>query len=63
MSGISRNDLEVIAHINYVTHNLHDLADDLYEDLMERDNETAKIKAQNICDLMQELIQSLSDDI
>jgi|TARA_B100001094_G_scaffold271102_1_gene276234 hypothetical protein len=63
MSGISRNDLEVIAHINYVTHNLHDLTNDLYEDLMERDNEKAKTKAKGICNLMEELIQSLSDDI
>ena len=33
MSGISRNDVEVISHINYVSNNLHDLTDDLYEDL------------------------------
>lgn len=63
MSGISRNDLEVIAHINYVTNSIHDLTNDLYEDLMERDNETAKIKAKDICDIMKELIQSLTDDI
>jgi uncharacterized membrane protein YoaK (UPF0700 family) len=63
MSGISRNDVEVISHINYVTNNLHDLTDDLYEDLMERDNQSAKEKAKYIVNLMEELIQSLSDDI
>lgn len=63
MSAVSRHDIEVVSHINYVTNNLHDLADDLYEDLMERDNDAAKIKAENICKLMAELIQSLSDDI
>jgi|TARA_R110000796_G_scaffold56216_4_gene130461 hypothetical protein len=63
MSGISRNDVEVISHINYVTNNLHDLTDDLYEDLMERDNQSAKKKAKYIVNLMEELIQSLSDDI
>ena len=63
MSGISRNDVEVISHINYVTNNLHDLTDDLYEDLMERDNKSAKKKAKYIVNLMEELIQSLSDDI
>jgi len=63
MSGISRNDVEVISHINYVSNNLHDLTDDLYEDLMERDNRSAKEKAKYIVNLMEELIQSLSDDI
>ena len=63
MSGISRNDVEVISHINYVTNNLHDLTDYLYEDLMERDNQSAKKKAKYIVNLMEELIQSLSDDI
>tara|TARA_B100000768_G_scaffold139252_2_gene130516 strand:+ start:1849 stop:2040 length:192 start_codon:yes stop_codon:yes gene_type:complete len=63
MSGISRNDVEVISHINYVTNNLHDLTDDLYEDLMERDNQSAKKKAKYIVNLMEELIQSLNDDI
>ena len=63
MSGISRNDVEVISHINYVTNNLHNLTDDLYEDLMERDNQSAKKKAKYIVNLMEELIQSLSDDI
>ncbi|MAO23185.1 MAG: hypothetical protein CMJ25_20725 [Phycisphaerae bacterium] len=63
MSGISRNDVEVISHINYVSNNLHDLTDDLYEDLMERDNQSAKEKAKYIVNLMEELIQSLSDDI
>tara|TARA_R110001592_G_scaffold289819_4_gene558969 strand:+ start:1867 stop:2058 length:192 start_codon:yes stop_codon:yes gene_type:complete len=63
MSGISRNDVEVISHINYVSNNLHDLTDDLYEDLMERDNKSAKEKAKYIVNLMEELIQSLSDDI
>jgi hypothetical protein len=63
MPGISRHDVEVISHINYVTNNLHDLADELYEDLMDRDNEAAKIKAKHIANLMAELIQSLSDDI
>ena len=51
MSGISRNDVEVISHINYVSNNLHDLTDDLYEDLMERDNQSAKEKAKYIVNL------------
>ena len=46
-----------------MTNGLHDLADDLYEDLMERDNDSAKVKATRICVLMEELIIALSDEI
>lgn len=63
MSGVSRKDVEVITHINYVCNNLHDLTNEIYEDLMERDNDSAKEKARHICILMEELIQSLTDDI
>ena len=63
MSKISLDDVNAISHINYVTHTSHDLVDDLYEDLMERDHHQAKIKAQNIAKLMSDLVQSLSDEI
>tara|TARA_B100000780_G_scaffold28420_2_gene18016 strand:+ start:1104 stop:1295 length:192 start_codon:yes stop_codon:yes gene_type:complete len=63
MSGISVNDVNAINHINHVTNGIHDLADDLYEDLMERDNDSAKVKAKRICVLMDELIIALSDEI
>jgi hypothetical protein len=54
---ISVDDVNAIKHINYVTNSSHDLVTELYEDLM------AKIKAQNICQIMTELIHSLSDEV
>jgi len=36
---------------------------DLYEELMDRDNKAAKDKAQEICRICADLIQSLSDEI
>lgn len=60
---ISVDDVNAIKHINYVTNNSHDLVTELYEDLMERDHNQAKIKAQNICQIMTELIHSLSDEV
>lgn len=60
---ISVDDVNAIKHINYVTNNSHDLVTELYEDLMERDHNQAKIKAQNICHIMTELIHSLSDEV
>ena len=35
MAKISAEDVNAIAHINYVANNLHDSVDDLYEDLMD----------------------------
>lgn len=52
-----------ISHINHVTNNLHNLANELYEDLMDRENDQAKVTAQKICQLMAELSTSLTDEI
>tara|TARA_R100000541_G_C1858084_1_gene78751 strand:+ start:348 stop:542 length:195 start_codon:yes stop_codon:yes gene_type:complete len=60
---VSSEDTHTISHINYVTNGIHDLANDLYEDLMERDHDKAKIKASGICKLMSDLIHSMSDEI
>jgi len=63
MTKISVDDVNAIKHINYVTNNSHDLITELYEDLMERDHDDAKVKAQNVCKIMTDLIQSLSDEV
>ena len=63
MARVWEEDIDSINHINYVSNSVHDLADELYEDLMERDHNQAKIKAQNICQIMTELIHSLSDEV
>ena len=63
MTKISVDDVNAIKHINYVTNKSHDLVTELYEDLMERDHNQAKVKAPNISKIMVDLIQSLSDEI
>ena len=63
MTKISEEDVNAIAHINYVANNLHDSVNDLYEELMDRVNKAAKDKAQEICRICADLIQSLSDEI
>ena len=60
---ISVDDVNAIKHINSVTNNSHHLVTELYEDLMERDHNEAKLKAKNICQIMTELINSLSDEV
>jgi|TARA_R110000803_G_C11918833_1_gene314115 hypothetical protein len=60
---ISADDIQAINHINYVSNSMHELTDELYEDLMDRDHEQAKLKAKNIINIMNELIKSLSDEI
>lgn len=63
MAKISADDVQYIAHINFVTNGLHDRTNELYEDLMERDHDHAKSNAQQICKMMAELIISLSDEV
>jgi len=63
MSRISEDDVSAISHINHVTNECHDLIDDLYENLMDRNNEDAKRTAQHLCKNMAELVQSLTTDI
>jgi len=60
---ISHDDVTAISHINHVTNEMHNLSNELYEDLMDRDHEMAKNKARNIILVMNELIKSLSDEI
>ena len=54
---VSKNDHQSISHINHETNSSHDLVDQLYEDLRDRDNEKAKQTAQQICKVMADLIQ------
>ncbi len=63
MARVWEEDIDSINHINYVSNSVHDLADELYEDLMERDNEKAIEKSKEVVNILQELIQSLSDEI
>jgi hypothetical protein len=63
MARVWEEDIDSINHINYVSNSVHDLADELYEDLMERDNEKAIAKSKEVVNILQELIQSLSDEI
>jgi hypothetical protein len=63
MQGVSPEDKEAIKHINYVSNEIHDFADTLYESLMDREYDEAKDQAQDLIKVLAELIQSLSDEI
>ena len=49
---VSKDDIQAINHINYVSNNIHSLTNDLYEELMDRDHEKAKQKAKSIINIM-----------
>tara|TARA_R100001594_G_scaffold14471_1_gene30765 strand:+ start:15503 stop:15664 length:162 start_codon:yes stop_codon:yes gene_type:complete len=53
----------MITHIQFVCKNIHDFGDDLYTHLSERENEEAKQKAQELIEVLADLIQSLTDEI
>tara|TARA_R100000742_G_C4279054_1_gene102763 strand:- start:2093 stop:2284 length:192 start_codon:yes stop_codon:yes gene_type:complete len=63
MPRVAKEDVNAIRHITYVSESIHQLGDDIYEDLMERENEEAKRKAQALIQILADLIQSLSDEI
>ena len=63
MKGVSQDDVTTIQHINHVSNTVHDFADDLYEHLMDRENDQAKQKAQELMKVLADLIQYLSDDL
>ena len=60
---ISKEDVVAINHINHITNSIHDMTDNLYEDLMDRDHENAKVTAKKITSVMHDLIKSMSDEI
>ena len=63
MPRIAPEDTQSITHVKYICDRIHDFGDDLYEELMDRNHEEAKIKAQDLIKELSELIQSLSDEI
>tara|TARA_R100000773_G_C4150560_1_gene72827 strand:- start:222 stop:413 length:192 start_codon:yes stop_codon:yes gene_type:complete len=63
MSGVCKDDHSAINHINFVTDTLHDLTNDLYESLMDRDIDDAKEASENLLKVITDLIENFSDDI
>jgi len=63
MSRVAPEDSSSISHIKYITDRIHDFGDDLYEDLMDREHDAAKLKSQKLIKLLADLMQSLTDEI
>jgi len=63
MPRVAPEDTPIISHITYVTDTIHQFGDDLYEDLMDREHENAKKKAQDLIKVLADLIHSLTDEI
>lgn len=63
MSRVAEEDQKQITHIKYICNNIHDFGDDLYEDLMDRDYNKAKEKAEELVKELKDLIISMSDEV
>jgi hypothetical protein len=63
MPGVATEDTREITHIKHVCSSIHDFGDNLYEDLMDRNYEEAKVKAQNLIKELNDLIISMSDEV
>jgi|TARA_R110000796_G_scaffold56304_1_gene130568 hypothetical protein len=63
MKSVWEEDTDTINHITYVSNSVQDLANELYEDLMDRDHDNAILKSKEVVKILQELIESLEDEI
>ena len=63
MSGVCKDDHKAIYHINLVTNALHDLTNNLYENLMDREIDDAKKTSEDLLKIITDLIENFSDDI
>jgi len=63
MPPISPDDRQSVSHITFLADSIHDFGDQIYEHLMDRENQQAKEKAQELIEKLADLIQSLSDEI
>ena len=63
MPPISPDDRQSVSHITFLADSIHVFGDQIYEHLMDRENQEAKEKAQELIEKLADLIQSLSDEI
>ena len=63
MPRIAPEDSQQIAHITFLCNNIHDFADEIYESLMDREHEEVKKKTESLAKELNNLIQSLSDEV
>ena len=63
MPGVATEETREITHIKYICSNIHDFGNNLYEDLMDRDYDEAKVKAQKLIKELNDLIISMSDEV
>lgn len=63
MPRVAVEDSRAITHINYTCDKIHDFGNDLYEDLMDREYDKAKEKAELLIKDLKDLITSMSDEV
>ncbi len=63
MSRVAPEDTQMIAHINFTCENIHQFGEDLFEDMMERDYDKAQDKCLKLIKVLQEIIESMEDEL
>jgi|ETNvirenome_6_30_1030629.scaffolds.fasta_scaffold151174_2 predicted translin family RNA/ssDNA-binding protein len=61
--GVLAEDTEKISQISFVCKEIHDKVDDIYESLMDRDNEEAKEHIKEIIKYLTDLDRSLTEEV
>ena len=63
MPRIAPEDSQQITHITFLCDSIHDFADEIYENLMDREHNKVKEKTKELVKELNELIHSLSDEV
>jgi len=63
MPRIAPEDSQQVTHITFLCDSIHDFADEIYENLMDREHNEVKEKAERLVKELNHLIQSLSDEV
>lgn len=63
MSRVAPEDSQMIAHINFTCENIHQFGEELFEDMMERDYDQAQDRCSKLIKVLQEIIESMEDEL
>ena len=63
MSRVAPEDSQMIAHINFTCENIHQFGEDLFEDMMDRDYDQAQDRCSKLIKVLQDIIESMEDEL
>jgi|TARA_R110001592_G_scaffold6573_1_gene35288 hypothetical protein len=63
MSRVAPEDSQIISHIEFTCDNIHNLSNNLYENMMDRDYGEAKKDCKKLITILEDIIKSMEDEL